>query len=798
MNKNDFKILEKEKEFNTFYFIESHLKSINDEISLKLDSSGKHLNALRKISEKEFEGNVYGEDYIVSVYGIDFKRALINKKDIKYNEGISTIKIKVVLKTKKNKFESHNYVIIDHDSFCPKINFEIAKKLFGKDQIPPEQMKLTNLQIIQIFSDALLIKERRKINDITYIELMKYGIKLLKQMDSYEMVLYLMLYTNIVNSHNLELIQNIFEIFDLNKIIKPLDLNCLLPYEEKLEILYSEQNTFFDKVKKIEKGHFREYLINFYTIYFNLTFTLGNFQQCEKVMKELRDNNPYDNLITARLYLSKYYEFYKNIPISSDMKNSLIEKFISAFDNFEELCRAFNLIAEYINYNFQTLLLIIARNYDKIHKICFKYNNSLNINCLFSLNESDDLSKIQNSLNLIKKYKLKYNFKAINLDNKMWDFYLLDKEKNKEFWEFLKSFLIEGSLNYDEVVDSLHFIEKHTKRSFVEMIEIIKNHYKKLKDLCTKESKQIIMTDFITQNNNDDTEKIKEYYSFIVSRKLKDQYETILFSIDIWNYYIFNKFQFEFLTFLENKLYEQSLNTKELLDCLIYSSHFRRRSLLSMLKIINSNSKKILNIFKNENKLITIESYITQNLEIDDVSKIYEQIKIFIEKEKDNSFCLIKFNVELWKPYSQCENFDTLKLIRKIIKECRKIEPELDENDIDLSNKIHNVGFMYIEKGMLLGEKLLLFLGEDEALYVQNQIKDCVKKNKDLQEQVDDLKSENEDLKDTINDLKSELKSLKDQHSDLSNKVDDLDSKVSNLDYDIRSVRIRVYGLESQ
>ena len=184
------------------------------------------------------------------------------------------------------------------------------------------------------------------------------------------------------------------------------------------------------------------------------------------------------------------------------------------------------------------------------------------------------------------------------------------------------------------------------------------------------------------------------------------------------------------------------------------------------------------------------------------MSKIYEQIKIFIEKEKHNSFCLIKFNILLWKPYIECENLDTLKFIRKSIKECKKIEPELDEDDINLSQIIHDVGFMYIQKEMLVGQKLLLFLGEDEAFYVQKQINNCIKKNIDLQNQINDqaieinnLKSENKDLKDEVRSLKSELNSLKEDHSDLNSKVNSIDIKVYGLDADISSLRRQVINL---
>ena len=269
MKANGFEVMERVKDFYTFYFIESHLKSLNNEISVVLDSSGKHLNPLRKISEKEFKDNK-NEEYMVSVYGIDFKPPLIKQKEIKNVNGVPSIKIKVALKMKKNKFESHNMVRIDRDSFCPKINFEIIKKLIGKDII----MKLSNLQ-------EQTIKERMKITDIAYMELMQYGVNLLQNMGSYELQFYLMLYINIVNSHHLKLIQKIFDCFDLKKLIKPLDLTCLSPFEEKFEILYSEQTVFFDKVKRMENVNFRQYLIKFYTIYFNLHFTIGNFQQCE-------------------------------------------------------------------------------------------------------------------------------------------------------------------------------------------------------------------------------------------------------------------------------------------------------------------------------------------------------------------------------------------------------------------------------------------------------------------------------------------------------------------------------------
>ena len=218
MKGNGFEIMDKIKYFLTFYFIESHLKSMNNEISVVLDSSGKHLNSFRKIIENEFK-DCKNEEYIVSVYGINFKPALIKQKEIKFINGVPTITIKVVLKFKKNKFESHNNIRTDNDSFIPKIKFEVMKKVIGKDLFPPEQLILTNFQIIQLFSDALLIKEKVMPNDNTYMELMQYGVNLLNSMEQYELLFFLMIYINIVNNYNLNLIQKIFECFNLKKII---------------------------------------------------------------------------------------------------------------------------------------------------------------------------------------------------------------------------------------------------------------------------------------------------------------------------------------------------------------------------------------------------------------------------------------------------------------------------------------------------------------------------------------------------------------------------------------------------
>jgi len=58
------------------------------------------------------------------------------------------------------------------------------KKIFGKDIPPPIQYQLSNLEIMQLFNEALVIKERKKNNDPTYIELVRYGFKLISNLMS--------------------------------------------------------------------------------------------------------------------------------------------------------------------------------------------------------------------------------------------------------------------------------------------------------------------------------------------------------------------------------------------------------------------------------------------------------------------------------------------------------------------------------------------------------------------------------------------------------------------------------------
>ena len=786
MNQNEFEVIEQVKDYFTFYFIDSHLKYLHNDLEIIIETNHKGLKPLRKIIDKEIR--VKNDDFMVSVYGIDFKSALFKKKELKDINGASLFPLKLCLKQRKNKFEAQNYNInINKDNFIPFMKFEIQKKLFAKDILPPVPLNLTNLQVIQIFKEALTIRERIKTSDATYEEFLKFGINTLKIMPSYDLVLFFMMYIDILSGKNTFLIKEIFEIFNFDKIEKPINKNDLIPYTEKLELLYNEQNRIFDNVKKIPLCNFLSYLIKFYTIHLNLYFTIESFDSCDRIMKELRDNNPYDNLILAKLYLSEYSQFYRSIPISGEMQNSLMSKFIFTSENYNNLVTSFSLISDYIKKDFVNTLLIITENYEKINEICSKSNSYIKVNDYIMPSLNDDLSKVQSYLDIIAQKKLEKKYKSINIDLNTWDIYIANNN-NPNFLEYLKSYLIAASLSHQELFESLLYIIRYTNKDFVEMLKIIVNNYDKIKEICMNENKQIIMNSLITTNVNDNQEKIKEYLTFICDEKTKDQYESINFNINIWKFYVLNKCNYEFLSFIEGKLYDSSLNSRDILDSFDYSCNFRNKSFIPMLEIILYNIEKIIHIFKIEMKNIFIESYIIQQPQEDDLEKIYELIKEIIEKEKENSYCFIKFNVNLWSPYSQTDKLDTLKFIRKIIFECKTMEPELNEDIIQLGKKIHDVGFSEIQRGILEGEKLLQFLGEDEAFYVNKQINECTQKNLILQNQVN-AQAMNAALNNRLGILEAQVMQLTDQTSAINGKLYNLEGEKNRLDVKIEGVK---------
>ena len=771
INNNEIKEKQKEgiKDYYTIYFIESHLQSENEEIEISIDSSIKYLEQLKKINQIIIKDNNQN-DFIINVFSLNLKPNLIKKKEIKEIEKIKTINLKIYLKKNKTKFESNNLINIEKDNFLTDLKFVIIKGWFGKEQTSPKQLEISILQIVHIFNETLLIKEKIKTDDKIYLNFIEFGLNKLEESEKYELELYLILYINILNGNNYLYIKKIFDIFEIEKISKTKVDTSLLKYQDKLDNLYKNQIYLVEKLEKITQNNIYDknleyYLIKFYTIYIYFLYILGLYQYLEEILKDIRDNNKINNLILPMLYLSDYSIFYKSILISNEMKKSLINKFIYASKNYNDLLISFSFIKDYVNRDFVNILFIITENYDKINEICIKEQKSLQINEYVKNNNKDDLNKIKEYLNIIITKINKNNYKAIEIDLDIWSFYLYNINDNN-FFNYLKYYLIQSSLIYNDIENILKFLSKYENKNFISILEIIVNNYQKIENICFNENKSINIKNYITQANNDDYSKIKEYLEFILSHKKEKNFETISFDVSIIKFFIEDKYPLVFLKFLETKLFQSSINYKDISDSLIFSSNLNEKQTTPILDIIINNFDNINYICKKENTFINLEKYISKSRN-DELSKIKELISIIINKEKSYMYNSIKFDIKIWIPYLEGDDLDNLKMIKKIIIICKEVDNSLDEENINLGVKIHNIGFDLIKKGKLNGEKLILFLGEDEAFYLE-------KKNKKLENENDLLKQKNIDLNDKVGNLLKENKILK-------NKVNILESNIENL-----------------
>ena len=777
INNNEIKEKQKEgiKDYYTIYFIESHLQSENEEIEISIDSSIKYLEQLKKINQKIIKDNNQN-DFIINVFSLNLKPNLIKKKEIKEIEKIKTINLKIYLKKNKTKFESNNLINIEKDNFLTDLKFVIIKGWFGKEQTSPKKLEISILQIVHIFNETLLIKEKIKTDDKIYLNFIEFGLNKLDESEKYELELYLILYINILNGNNYLYIKKIFDIFEIEKISKTKVDTSLLKYQDKLDNLYKNQIYLVEKLEKITQNNIYDknleyYLIKFYTIYIDFLYILGLYQYLEEILKDIRDNNKINNLILPMLYLSDYSIFYKSILISNEMKKSLINKFIYASKNYNDLLISFSFIKDYVNRDFVNILFIITENYDKINEICIKEQKSLQINEYVKNNNKDDLNKIKEYLNIIITKINKNNYKAIEIDLDIWSFYLYNINDNN-FFNYLKYYLIQSSLIYNDIENILKFLSKYENKNFISILEIIVNNYQKIENICFNENKSINIKNYITQANNDDYSKIKEYLEFILSHKKEKNFETISFDVSIIKFFIEDKYPLVFLKFLETKLFQSSINYKDISDSLIFSSNLNEKQTTPILDIIINNFDNINYICKKENTFINLEKYISKSRN-DELSKIKELISIIINKEKSYMYNSIKFDIKIWIPYLEGDDLDNLKLIKKIIIICKEVDNSLDEENINLGVKIHNIGFDLIKKGKLNGEKLILFLGEDEAFYLE-------KKNKKLENENDLLKQKNIDLNDKVGNLLKENKILKNKVNILESNIENLDKKMNN------------------
>ena len=162
------------------------------------------------------------------------------------------------------------------------------------------------------------------------------------------------------------------------------------------------------------------------------------------------NNNKYDKFILAKLYLSKFFSFFKELTIPEDIKSILENSFIYSSKTCDELLNSFSLISEFTNKNFVRILLSIKNNYDKIHKIFYEEKQFITINDYYIKNEKDvnELKTIKECLDLIFTNKKKYNYEPIEIKKSTY-LYFISNNYNKEFLDFIENKLFDYFLSFD-------------------------------------------------------------------------------------------------------------------------------------------------------------------------------------------------------------------------------------------------------------------------------------------------------------------------------------------------------------
>ena len=788
--------------FRTFFFLESHPKSLNSKAEVKLDMKHQSVQPLRKLLEKDFKSSAGQEDFTVCVYAGDLIPNLLKDKEIKtINGNIRTFPVKIVLKQDKNKFESKIQPYLDSDIFIPFVKFEPMKKLVGKNIDPPQQIQLHPLQFFPLFSDALIIKERKKLNDPTYLQLLKFGLEIMKTMSPLPLRLFLMIYEKVLNSGSIDLLNFILKFFHLKIFDKVRSPDEISSFEESLMLIYDNQDNYIQNIKMIPNVDFITYLIKFYTVIIYFHAALGSMPKVESIILDLRDKNPYDPLILAKMYLSEFNPFFRSIPLNIEIKMSLIDSYIQASSTYDNLITGFSMISEYVQGDLNQILLIIIKNYAQIHKLCMENNQVFLVNDFIKQRIDDDLGQVQQSLITIGQNKLSFGYNSIAFRYEMWDMYLIEG-RNPDFLEFLKSHLIQTALNTKEINDALTYLIRFTHKNMNVMLELFVKNYDKIEHICKTENQRIKVENYLQPSESDNITGIKDNLDYITDRKLKINYEVLFFKIEIWLFYITNQFNKEFLLYLEEKLFEGSLYFEDIKDCLTFSSNFRNKDFAAVLDIIIKHFDKITTFFMNRKVFIDISHYFVARPNTDNLEELYKLISTIISYEKMKNYRTIDFKIGIWEPYSNLQNLSSLRLIRKIIIELQLMDTSLSESDIDLPKKIHDCGLLYIRTGKLAGDQLLSFLGFEEAFYVDGKINSIIETLKLQQKQLDDhlrtinfLVDENNQLKGRVNVLENDVSFLKRENLNLTSRVGTLESRVSSLRSDVNSLESQVSSL---
>ena len=487
----------------------------------------------------------------------------------------------------------------------------------------------------------------------------------------------------------------------------------------------------------------------------------------------------YTNIINRHNYslIKKIFDLFELKKITEENENSALLKYELILDS---LYKYQDYIMNKINYIIKNKITENNLEYYlfKFYTIYIYFLNFLNLNEKLDQFLKDLRDNNYDKLILPKLYLSKYSsfYRSISISSE------LKKSLINKFFEASKS--------YDDLQESFSLISEYLNRDFVSILLVIKNNYNKIYEICSNNKKIIEIEKYINQSDKDDWSKMMEYLDFILDKKKENKFEPVNFDVNLFIFYIKNSFHSKLLSFIESKLFEVLITFKDIKDALIYSSTLKNKKFIVFLEIIIKNIEKIKKICKNENRYIQLDNRYIKGNEDDDLLIIKNLIQKIVSIEKKENYCFIQFKTEIWESYIKTKDLDRLKLIKKIIEICKEIDEDIDIESISLGSKIHKLGIELIKKGELTGEKLLLFLGEDETFYTNKKIKTLENENdrltrkiNKLENEVDSLSYENSNLRDKYESLKSRNSNLESKMNDLEKEFEKLKNKVNSLNY---------------
>ena len=148
----------------------------------------------------------------------------------------------------KCKFDSINTINIEKDNFLGVLKFSEYKWYLMKFR-PPKRIEISNTQIMKYFINSLLEKDNKNKNDACFIELMNYGVNLLRKnfANNYDYELFVLIYINSFNTENDQLIKDALDLFGIDKAI----INNTVFIEEylsEIDKIYQNQYEYLEKL----------------------------------------------------------------------------------------------------------------------------------------------------------------------------------------------------------------------------------------------------------------------------------------------------------------------------------------------------------------------------------------------------------------------------------------------------------------------------------------------------------------------------------------------------------------------